>query len=144
LRAPRTGCVRGSLALTGALELAGALAVLVALLGIGFVYFRRREAEPDESAGAAVQEPPEPAAPTDSAGDDPLALGELATDEDRVLTLLESEGGRMRQAEIADRLDWSPSKTSRVMAEMADAGDIERLRIGRENVIDLADDEDGK
>jgi len=50
----------------------------------------------------------------------------------------------MHQAEIADRLDWSSSKTSRVTSEMADAGDIEKLRIGRENVIDLAEDEDGK
>ena len=71
-----------------------------------------------------------------------LGLDELATDEDRVLALLEAEDGRIRQAEIADRLDWSASKTSRVVSRMAEDGEIEKLRIGRENVIDLAS-EDG-
>ena len=71
-----------------------------------------------------------------------LGLDELATDEDRVLALLEAEDGRIRQAEIADRLDWSASKTSRVVSRMAEDGEIEKLRLGRENVIDLAS-EDG-
>lgn len=68
-------------------------------------------------------------------------LDELATDEDQVVSLLESEGGRIRQAEIAERLDWSPSKTSRVLSDLAEEGTVEKLRIGRENVIDLADEE---
>ncbi len=72
----------------------------------------------------------------------PTATGtELATDEDRVRSLLEAEGGRIRQADVADRLDWSDSKTSRVLSDMAEDGDIEKLRIGRENVIDLVDEE---
>lgn len=63
----------------------------------------------------------------------------IVTDEDRVLDLLERNDGQLRQSEIVDRLDWSKSKTSRVLSGMADDGEIEKLRIGRENVIRLAD-----
>ncbi|MBP1922838.1 putative membrane protein [Halorubrum alkaliphilum] len=47
----------------------------------------------------------------------------------------------MRQSAIVEELDWSKSKTSRVLSRMADEGDVEKLRIGRENVIDLAETE---
>ncbi|OLZ41710.1 hypothetical protein A6E15_12255 [Natrinema saccharevitans] len=65
---------------------------------------------------------------------------DLATDEDRVRALLERNGGRMRQAAIAEELEWSASKTSRVVSGMAAENDVEKLRIGRENVIDLLED----
>ena len=47
----------------------------------------------------------------------------------------------MKQAAIADEFDWSPSKTSRVVGDMVDDSTVEKLQIGRENVIDLADAE---
>jgi uncharacterized membrane protein len=111
--------------------------LLVVLVVAGLAYGRLRETDEERSgsdslSGAASSTQPSP--------DDGQA-GELATDEDRVRSLLESEGGRIRQADIADRLGWSDSKTSRVLSDMADDGDIEKLRIGRENVIDLVDDE---
>lgn len=68
-------------------------------------------------------------------------IPELATDEDKVIATLEAEGGRMRQSDLADQLDWSPSKTSRVLSDMTEEGAVQKLRIGRENVIDL--DRDG-
>ncbi|MFC4544276.1 helix-turn-helix transcriptional regulator [Halosolutus amylolyticus] len=67
---------------------------------------------------------------------------ELATDEDRVRTLLERNDGRMRQAAVAEELDWSASKTSRVVSGMAEENAVEKLRIGRENVIDLLENSD--
>lgn len=70
-----------------------------------------------------------------SADDRPL------TDAERVQRLLESREGRMRQADIVDEVEWSASKTSRVIGEMADEGTIEKLRLGRENLIEIADDE---
>lgn len=63
------------------------------------------------------------------------------TDEERVLDLLESRGGRVAQASIAETFDWSTSKTSRVLSRMAEEGTIEKLRLGRENLIELPDDE---
>ncbi|SDL93344.1 hypothetical protein SAMN04487949_0224 [Halogranum gelatinilyticum] len=62
---------------------------------------------------------------------------ELLTDSDRVRRLLDGAGGRMKQADVADELDWSASKTSRVVADMADEGLVRKLRLGRENVLEL-------
>ena len=67
---------------------------------------------------------------------------DIMTDEERVEETLQAHGGRMRQAEIAEALDWSTSKTSRVLSGMAESGRVEKLQLGRENVIDLADTEE--
>lgn len=69
------------------------------------------------------------------------AAGAVMTDPDRVERTLAANGGRLKQSELADELDWSASKTSRVLSDMADAGRVEKLRIGRENVVSLTDDE---
>lgn len=66
------------------------------------------------------------------------ATSPVLTDEERVRQLL-AERGRMRQGEVADEFDWSSSKTSRVLSRMADEGEIEKIRIGRENLIRLPD-----
>ncbi|EMA65277.1 hypothetical protein C461_14313 [Halorubrum aidingense JCM 13560] len=86
---------------------------------------------------------------TDSVGLDESGDGsvggvdpELLTDEDRVRHALEEAGGRMKQSNVVEALGWSKSKTSRVLSGMADDGEIEKLRIGRENVIDLTGDTD--
>lgn len=64
------------------------------------------------------------------------------TDEERVLDLLESHDGRLQQAAIGDAFDWSTSKTSRILSRMVERGTIEKLQIGRENLIQLPDDEE--
>ena len=46
----------------------------------------------------------------------------------------------MRQADIAEAVDWSKSKTSPVVSWMAEEGTVEKIRIGRENVVRLAGD----
>lgn len=84
----------------------------------------------DESGAAGVE---------DDAG--PAADAALLTDEDRVRSLLRERDGRMKQSAIVDELDWSKSKASRVLSGMAEDGDVEKLRIGRENVIDLVEDD---
>jgi uncharacterized membrane protein len=66
---------------------------------------------------------------------------ELLTDEDRVVRILKEEGGKMKQAEIVDRTDWSKSKVSMLLSNMEDEGTISKLRLGRENVIELEPDE---
>lgn len=68
-------------------------------------------------------------------------VGAAMTDEERVIDLLETTGGRMRQAAIAEEFDWSASKTSRVIGKMAEKGSVEKLRIGRENLVELSDDD---
>lgn len=66
---------------------------------------------------------------------------ELMTDEDKVLELLHENGGRMKQADIVDSTGWSKSKVSMVLSEMEDDEVISKLRLGRENVIDLENEE---
>ncbi|MFW5929723.1 MAG: helix-turn-helix transcriptional regulator [Halobacteriota archaeon] len=64
---------------------------------------------------------------------------DLLTDRDRVVLMLEENGGRMKQADIVDETGWSKSKVSMVLSDMEDEGAVSKLRLGRENVIDLAD-----
>ena len=70
---------------------------------------------------------PEPAVPDE----------ELLADDDRVLRLLESNGGRMRQVSIVEETDWSKSKVSMLLSEMEEGGQLSKLRIGRENIVSL-------
>jgi hypothetical protein len=66
---------------------------------------------------------------------------ELLSDEDRVLSLLEENEGRMRQVAIVEETDWSKSKVSMLLSDMEDDGAISKLRVGRENIISLAGEE---
>jgi hypothetical protein len=72
--------------------------------------------------------------------DTPVAISdeEVLSDEERIVSLLESEGGRMKQVDIVDRTDWSKSKVSMQLSEMEEEGTISKLRVGRENIISLA------
>nr|WP_255479282.1 helix-turn-helix domain-containing protein [Natronomonas sp. LN261] len=63
---------------------------------------------------------------------------ELRSDDERVISLLEERGGRMKQVDIVANTDWSKSKVSMLLSEMEDEGVISRLRVGRENIVSLA------
>lgn len=92
------------------------LAVLVS--GLGVVALRRRG--PSD----------EPGSPTD----------ELLSDEERVLAALEAGGGRLKQQDVAEACDWHPSKTSKVISDMQEAGTVDVFRLGRENVVTLPEE----
>ncbi|WP_162524346.1 helix-turn-helix transcriptional regulator [Halobellus captivus] len=66
---------------------------------------------------------------------------EIETDEDRVLTLLREADGTLPQKQIAEQTDWSSSKVSRLLTRMDEEGEIKKITIGRENVIQIADEE---
>ncbi|MFB6213376.1 MAG: hypothetical protein ABEJ07_02325 [Candidatus Nanohaloarchaea archaeon] len=51
--------------------------------------------------------------------------------------LLERNDGVMKQKELGEKLDWSAGKISKMLSEMENAGEVSRLRIGRENSIRL-------
>jgi uncharacterized membrane protein len=59
----------------------------------------------------------------------------ILTNEEQVLRLLESNGGRMRQSHIVEATEWSKSKVSMLLSEMEREGMISKLRVGRENII---------
>jgi hypothetical protein len=97
----------------------------------------------DTDAGSATtlpsetESPAEPDAPTESA----VPEEELLSDEDRVLKLLEENGGRMKQVNIVENTEWSKSKVSMLLSDMAEEGLISKLRVGRENIISKAGEE---
>lgn len=62
---------------------------------------------------------------------------ELLSDEERVQRMLAQNGGRMKQAAIVTETGWSNAKVSQLLSQMDDDEQIEKLRIGRENLITL-------
>jgi hypothetical protein len=99
------------------------------------------EPEPDASAGGSAANGGTGTAGTDESGEPAGAAGgvdpELLSDEERVERLLEANGGRMKQSKIVEETRWSTAKVSQLLSSMDDEGRIEKLRIGRENLISL-------
>ncbi|MFB6070312.1 MAG: helix-turn-helix transcriptional regulator [Halanaeroarchaeum sp.] len=132
---------------TSAWLLVAAVFVGLILVGIAAVWYYRKQGEeegdvppapggdgPEGGAAASAQ-------PAEGAGGEPPE--ELLSNEERVKRFLSDHGGRAKQQEIVDGLDWTEAKTSQVLSEMHDAGDVEKFRIGRENVVKLPDGDDG-
>jgi hypothetical protein len=69
--------------------------------------------------------------------DDEEPPAELLSDEERVVRLLEDNGGRMKQQDVEEALDWSQTKTSNVVNDLQDEGTIEVYRLGNENTLAL-------
>ena len=117
------------------------IAVLVvgALLAGGAYAYRRRGSDAPDSASAtapaaqqtAPDTPPDDGAEAGAAPPD----DELLSNEERVLRLLEAEGGRVKQQTVAQRLEWTDAKTSQVVGALREEDEIEVFRLGRENVI---------
>jgi len=128
-----------SLWIGGALLIAGLLAV------VGYVV---TSDDPQQSGGATAAETPDDAgsdqpstAPDD--GDTDEIDPELLSDEERVERLLEQNGGRMKQARIVQETGWSNAKVSQLLSSMDEEDRIDKLRIGRENLISFPDEEIG-
>lgn len=67
---------------------------------------------------------------------------ELMSSEERVLALLESHGGRMKQRTVTEELGWTDARTSQVVRQLREDGKLETFRKGRENVLALPDEGD--
>jgi hypothetical protein len=104
-----------------------------------------------EAEDAATDGAPAEAATSEDADADPPESDEsgavagtvdpdLLSDEERVERLLHEHGGRMKQSKIVEETRWSTAKVSQLLSSMADDDRIEKLRIGRENLISLPDE----
>jgi hypothetical protein len=91
----------------------------------------------DDEEPSPEDEDEEPSPEDEDDGIDPALL----SDEERVEYLLDQNGGRMKQARIVKETGWSDAKVSQLLSTMADEGRIEKLRLGRENLISLPDEE---
>jgi len=105
--------------------------VLVIASGVGVIWHLAQR-RPDTGAGS--QREASEQAGTDSATVEPP---EVLSDSERVTSLLDEHGGRMRQSEIVDATDWSKSKVSMLLSDMEDDDEITKLRVGRENIVSL-------
>ena len=98
-----------------------------------------------DEAGATAEGPPgavgEGVAAEAVEGEQTEVDLELLSDEERVEHLLERNGGRMRQANIVEETGWSDAKVSQLLSAMSDEGRVDKLRLGRENLISLPDEE---
>ena len=129
--------------------LAGALVVSAVVIAGGLLGYRRLGASATDPAsddgdretdGHAAASPADASASTEET-DQPSTTDEtdlsLLSDEERVERLLETNGGRMRQAAIVDETGWSDAKVSQLLSAMAEDDRVEKLRLGRENLISL-------
>jgi uncharacterized membrane protein len=61
----------------------------------------------------------------------------VLSDRDRIVLLVDRNGGRMRQQEIVAQVEWSKAKVSRLLSDLEEEGVLRKLRLGRENLICL-------
>jgi hypothetical protein len=136
--------------------------LLVAVVGVvAVVRYRRDESPPPAGADSSTEAEDGRPGPTEDAGGASPAAGtdegadtdgeseadeqvdlELLSDEERVEHLLEQNGGRMKQASIVQETGWSDAKVSQLLSAMAEEDRINKLRLGRENLISLPDEDD--
>lgn len=128
---------------------AAAGAVLLVGLAIGVLLWRRRTDGTDAPAGADTvadthEDGSQPVPPSESGSDSDTGSKtdteedlSLLSDEERVERLLERNGGRMKQAAIVAETEWSDAKVSQLLSAMAANDRVEKLRLGRENLISL-------
>ncbi|MDS0296492.1 helix-turn-helix transcriptional regulator [Halogeometricum luteum] len=89
------------------------------------------------AAGEGVGAAP---ASEEAEAEEPAVDLSLLSDEERIEHLLERNGGRMKQANIVAETDWSDAKVSQLLSAMADEGRVDKLRLGRENLISLPEE----
>ena len=138
--------------LLGGLGVLGALGVLV-FFAVGRERVRTlvlpEEGSEDESELAEADETTDAGETTDTDGtagvdetaDEDETDVELLSDEERVERLIEQNGGRMKQAHIVKETDWSNAKVSQLLSSMEEEGRIDKLRIGRENLISFPEED---
>jgi uncharacterized membrane protein len=128
--------------------------VVGAFVLVGYWVVQRRPDEPTVSvesaddgsvgadAGAEAAGAASGAAADDATDEDDGDLDdELLSDEERVERLLDDNGGRMKQANIVKETGWSNAKVSQLLSAMEEEDRIDKLRIGRENLISFPDED---
>lgn len=61
----------------------------------------------------------------------------LLSEEDKVMKLLKSSGGSMRQSKITEQCRFSKAKTSQLLAVLEKKGSITRYKNGRDKIVTL-------
>ena len=110
--------------------IAAIVAVGATLSLAGFYMFKQRKTPP----------PTAMVMPAESAG--------VETEEGKILKLLKSSGGSMRQSAIVEQCRFSKAKTSQLLALLEKKGIITRYKNGRDKIVNLTervkDEQNGK
>lgn len=137
------------------LYVAGAL-VLFALLvvgggALGWRLMRRRAESDDEEPAASTGEqpsgpdlPPEPStdpAPADAVAGAGAADEPPLTKKEEICRLLREHAGRMKQSELVEQTEWSQATVSRLLSQLEQEGTVTKLRVGRENIVELREEQ---
>lgn len=77
----------------------------------------------------------EPMGSTMPATDD----GPPLTKEEEICRLLREHAGRMKQSQLVEKTDWSQATVSRLLTRLEQEGAVTKLRVGRENIVELRD-----
>jgi uncharacterized membrane protein len=108
------------------------LVVVISVVAVVYHNAGTGEDTEDKSAKEAAEVP------------DEEATEEPKSDDERVLRMIESEGGRMKQKRVVEETGWSEAKVSKLTSRMEDEGDITKIRLGRENILETTDEKDGE
>lgn len=88
---------------------------------------------------AAGTSPAPQSASQGSTGGAAAANGAPRSKEDEVFQVIEEHGGQMRQADLVDETEWSKATVSRLLSTLEDDGRVEKIRVGRGNVVRLTE-----
>jgi hypothetical protein len=110
--------------------------VPVLLLVVGVVGYAYRNGD-DSGGGSETTRDASGGSPATGGSSASTVAGTASDDRAQVERLLESNGGRMKQANVVSETGWSNAKVAHVLDSMADESRVETLRIGRENLITL-------
>jgi hypothetical protein len=124
------------------------LGVSVLLAASGFVFWWRasRSTDPAPTVPTGTEEP-RATNPDGGRSMTPNPVEsdvdvELLSNEERILREIERRGGRMKQSELVESLEWSDAKVSRAVTRLREDSALDGFRIGNENVLSLPADED--
>lgn len=127
----QTGGIPSALGISGVALLTVLIVVLLVRRNGGLHVGNIRNTQPEDAGAGSVADGDSEETQA-SGADEPLL-----SDEERILRLLEGNGGRMKQVNIVNETDWSNAKVSQLLSEMESKDVIDKLRIGRENLISL-------
>jgi hypothetical protein len=120
------------------------LALIAGLVGAALYLNNRDEPQSTGTSATDNREADRPADESTSSDDkaesDDIDV-ELLSDEERIERLLTRNGGRMKQARIVNETGWSNAKVSQLLSSMDEDDRIDKLRIGRENLISFPDED---
>lgn len=97
------------------------VAVVVVGVSVALFFVLRRRKSRDKTAAVTLS----PAASL------------VETDEDRIIKIIKSSGGTVRQSEINDQTKFSKAKTSQLLTTLEQKGVVTRVKKGRDKIVTL-------